>query len=354
MTGDGDDGGDGQSDEVIAGTLDEILAGDNSGLCAGLLDVLALLPGVGAARWVLHRAGDLALAAAPGGYGVHEVFAPEVVDAALAELAEAGLLAIDEAVFDDAGDDGDVAGDEDAGEPDDLDEDDQDDRESEDGDREEDYLDDSAFDTVTAVADAARIILARHVAAGTLAELGGRVCVLLGEAARSGAGIDSALLADGMTACWDHLRPCLGPADGELVKDLLAMRNAGLYSLLFYPDATEAAMIGFGEKLLADYEQALGPGHQDAWEARSNIAYAYGRCPPDPLHQSSAHGDRQPVLPRPPSRRHRGAAGRLRRRLDLPPQRLLRAQPRLAARPLARERRHRDACRRTRVLDRPR
>src|SRR5580693_7731001 len=116
MTGDGDDGGDGQSDEVpIAGTLDEILAGDNSGLCAGLLDVLALLPDVGAARWVLHRAGDLALAAAPGGYGVHEVFAPEVVDAALAELAEAGLLTIDEAVFDDAcdgdGDDGDVAGD---------------------------------------------------------------------------------------------------------------------------------------------------------------------------------------------------------------------------------------------------
>jgi tetratricopeptide (TPR) repeat protein len=56
------------------------------------------------------------------------------------------------------------------------------------------------------------------------------------------------------------------------------MRNGGLYSLLFYPDATEAAMIGFGEKLLADYEQALGPGHQDAWEARSNMAYAYGRC----------------------------------------------------------------------------
>ena len=283
MTGDGDDGDDGQSDEVpIAETLDEILAGDNSGLCAGLLDVLALLPDVGAARWVLHRAGDLALAAAPGGYGDHEVFAPEVVDAALAELAEAGLLTIDEAVFDDVGDgdgdDGDVAGDEDAGEPDDLDEDDQDDRESEDGDREEDYLDDSAFDTVTAVADTARIILARHVAAGTLAELGGRVCVLLGEAARSAAGIDSALLADGMTACWDHLRPCLGPADGELVKDLLAMRNLGLYSLLFYPDATEAAMTGFGEKLLADYEQALGPGHQDAWEARSNMAYAYGRC----------------------------------------------------------------------------
>jgi len=112
------------------------------------------------------------------------------------------------------------------------------------------------------------------VAAGTVAELGGRACVLLGEAARSAAGIDSALLADGMTACWDHLRPFLGSADGELVKDLLAMRGWGLYSLLFYPDATEAGMTGFGGKLVADYEQALGPGHPDAWEARSNMGVA--------------------------------------------------------------------------------
>jgi hypothetical protein len=281
VTGDGDNSGDGRPDEVpVAETLDELLASDDSGLCAGLLDVLALLSDVGAARWVLHRAGDLALAAAPGGYGVHEVFAPEVIDAALGELAEAGLLTIDAAVFDDADDgyDGDGAGDEDAGGPDDLEENDQDDGEGEDDGREVDYLDDSAFDTVTAVPDAARIIMARHVAAGTLAELGGRACVLLEEAARSAAGIDSALLTDGMAACWDGLRPCLGPAGGELVKDLLAMRSWGLYSLLFYPDATEAAMTGFGEELLADYEQALGPGHPDAWEARSNMAFAYGRC----------------------------------------------------------------------------
>jgi Tetratricopeptide repeat len=284
MTGDGDASDDGPSDEVpIAETLDEMLAGDDSGLCAGLLDVLTLLSDVGAARWVLHRAGDLALAAAPGGYGVHEVFAPEVVDAALGDLAEAGLVTIDEAEFDDADDDSgdddddddDVAG----GEYtflDDLAQNHQDDGEGEDDDQEEDYLDDSAFDRVTAVPDAARIILSRHVAAGTIAELGGRACVLLGEAARSAAGIDSALLTDGMNACWDRLRPLLGPADGELVKDLLTMRNWGLYSLIYYPDVSVAGMIEFGEKLVADYEQALGPGHPDAWEARSNMANAYG------------------------------------------------------------------------------
>jgi hypothetical protein len=232
MTGDGNDGDDGQPDGVpIAETLDDMLAGDDSGLCAGLLDVLALLSDVGAARWVLHRAGDLALAAAPGGYGVHEVFASEVIDAALAELAEAGLLTIEEAVFDDAGDgDDDDAGDEGAGDPDDLDDSDRDDQEAEDDDREEIYLDESAFDTVTVPPATGRVIVARHVAAGTVAELGDRVCGLLEEAARSGAGIDAALLTDGMTACWDHLRPYLGPADGELVKDLLTMRNQGLYS----------------------------------------------------------------------------------------------------------------------------
>ena len=65
-----------------------------------------------------------------------------------------------------------------------------------------------------------------------------------------------------MTACWDGLRPFLGPADGELVKDLLTMRSWGLYSLVPYPEATEAETIEFGEKLVADCEQAFGPGHR--------------------------------------------------------------------------------------------
>ena len=276
MAGDGDDSDDERPDEAQAAeTLDELLASDDSGLCAGLLDVLALLADVGAARWVLHRAGDLALAAAPGGYGVHEAFAAEVIDAALAELAEAGLVTVDGAVFADAGDEG--VGDEDAGRTDDLDDSDQDDIDDDDDDAEEIYLDDSAFDTVTAAPHVAGIIMARHVAAGTIAELGDRACGLLEDAARSGFGIDSALLADGMTACWDGLRPFLGPADGELVKDLLTMRSWGLYSLVPYPEATEAETIEFGEKLVADCEQAFGPGHPDAWEARRNMAHAYER-----------------------------------------------------------------------------
>ncbi|MGH3296074.1 MAG: tetratricopeptide repeat protein [Trebonia sp.] len=244
MTGDGDDSDGGRPGEVaVAETLDEMLA-----------------------------AGDLSLAAAPGGYGAHEVFAPEVIDAALGDLAEAGLLTMDEAVFDDAGD-GD--GNEDVDDPDDLDDSDQDDLEDEEED--EVYLDESAFGTVTVASDTARIIVARHVTAGTIAELGDRACGLLEEAARSGVGIDSELLTDGMTACWDRLRPYLGPADGELVKDLLAMRSRGLASLVYYPGATEAGAIGFAEKLVADYEQALGPGHPDAWEAQRNMAHAYGR-----------------------------------------------------------------------------
>jgi tetratricopeptide (TPR) repeat protein len=237
----------GQADDApVTETLDDMLAGDDSGLCAGLLDMLALLSYAGAARWLLHRGGRLALIAAPGGYGFREPFAGEVIDAALDELAEAGLVTFDEAVLDE----------------DDLD---------------EDELDEPAFDTVTVDPEAERIIMARHVAAGTTAELGARACALLDEAAQSRAAVDYALLADGMTACWDNLLPHLGAADDELVKDLLTMRGGGLHALVSYPDVSEAGIIEFGEKLVADYEQALGPGHPDAWEARRNMARVYQR-----------------------------------------------------------------------------
>jgi tetratricopeptide (TPR) repeat protein len=269
--------GDRADDAPVTQALDDMLAGDDSGLCAGLLDVLALLSDVGAARWLTHLAGRLALIAAPGGYGFREPFAGEVIDAALGELAETGLVAIGEAEFEEADEDDDLedAGTEDSEEaeyPDDLDEDDLDG-----DDLDDDDLDDSAFDTVTVDPDAGRITVARHVAAGTIAELGVRACALLDEAARSGADVDYALLADGMTACWDQLLPHLGAADDDLVKDLLTMRGWGLYALTFCSDVSEAGTIEFGEKLVADYELALGAGHPDAWETRRNMARVYQR-----------------------------------------------------------------------------
>lgn len=280
-------------EEPVAQALEDLLAGDDSGLCAGLLDLLALLSDVGAARWLLHQAGHLALVAAPGGYGFRRSFAAEVIDAALAELAEAGLVTVDEAEFDDddaddaadAGDaadadeayDGDDAYDEDAGYPDDLDGGEELDDDGEDPDGGEE-LDDSAFDTVIVDPGAGKVILARHVAAGNSAEAGSRACTLLNLASQPGAGIDYALLADGMTACWDHLLPHLGAADDELVTDLLAMRVSGLAALFYYPDVSQEGAIEFGENLVADYEQALGPGHQDAWDARRNLAMVYGQC----------------------------------------------------------------------------
>jgi tetratricopeptide (TPR) repeat protein len=99
---------------------------------------------------------------------------------------------------------------------------------------------------------------------------------VLEEAARTRVGLDSALLADGMTACGDRLRPYLGPADDELARDLQTMRSWGLQSLVLSLEVT-AAEIEFGEKLVADYERVLGRGHPDAWEARGNVAHAYAR-----------------------------------------------------------------------------
>jgi hypothetical protein len=295
MSGGDDHGDDVRPDEVTsAAALDDTLAGDDSGLCAGLLDVLALLSDVGAARWLLRKAGDLALVAAQGGYGYRGPFAREDIDAALEELAEAGLVTIGEAEFGDAddedADDGD--GDDPAAEldTDESDADDLDDYgEATNADDEDaanpDDLDEAAFGTVTVNPEVGRIILARHVADGTLAESGARACALIDEAARSGEYADYALLADGMTACWDQLLPHLGAADDELVKDLLSMRTAGLYALSSYSrvsaadsDVSAAGMIEFGEMLIAHYELALGPDHQDAWEARRNLATVYGQC----------------------------------------------------------------------------
>ena len=69
-------------------------------------------------------------------------------------------------------------------------------------------------------------------------------------------------------------------------------------------------------------------------------------------HQGA--GADSPFQAGPRSRRDRSTAGGLRHRLDLAAQRLLRPYPRLAARPLARDRDHRGAGRRAGVVDRPR
>ena len=92
MTGDDDDLDDGgHSREPLAELLDQVLASDDQGLRDGLLNVLALLPKVGVARWVLHRAGLLSWRWRPSDTSSRPV-APEAIDAAIGELAEAGLV----------------------------------------------------------------------------------------------------------------------------------------------------------------------------------------------------------------------------------------------------------------------
>jgi tetratricopeptide (TPR) repeat protein len=234
--------------------LNSVLDSDDSGLCAGLIDMLALLSDTGAARWLLHKAGDMGLLAAPGGYGFHEVFSRETIDAALGELAEAGLVTSGE----DAGDDGEDIDDPEAA--DDFDDD-------------TDDLDFVDLATVAADPEVARVVLERHGEEGSMQERGQRACWVLEEAAGSAYEADYALLARGMTALTHHLTQGLG-SDSELMADLLAMRRKGMRALIQHGEDVQLSM-EFGERLIADHTRLLGPAHPDSFEPRLDLGLAY-------------------------------------------------------------------------------
>ncbi len=70
-------------------SLAAVRAGDQGGVCTGVMELMAVLSAAGVRRELLHEAGQ-AGALADGG---DEMVAAGVVDAALARLAEASLLA---------------------------------------------------------------------------------------------------------------------------------------------------------------------------------------------------------------------------------------------------------------------
>jgi hypothetical protein len=249
--------------------LDEVLDSDDSGLCAGLVDLLALLSGAGAFRWQLYLAGDLGLLAAPGGYGFQEAFSADTIDAALEELAAAGLVTFSDAALDDTGEPADDGYAEDADAPEDA--------------AELAGAEDSvgagygarerAFDTVAADPRVARAVLARRAHDGTLEERGQRACTVLYEAAGSWPGGGYAALARGMTALTDHLTPSLG-SGSQLAGDLLALRSRGMHALLGDDEGTELSM-DFGERLVADHTRLLGPAHPASFQPRLDLGLAY-------------------------------------------------------------------------------
>ena len=70
-------------------SLDAVRAGDGTGVCSAVMDLVSVLSAAGVPRALLHAAGQ---AGALGGRSRRAGFAPEVVDEAVGRLAGSSLL----------------------------------------------------------------------------------------------------------------------------------------------------------------------------------------------------------------------------------------------------------------------
>ncbi len=237
--------------EAVLLSLDAVRAGDQDGVCAGVMEMMAVLSVAGVRRGLLHEAGQAGVLAAgePGTVGAG------VVDGALARLAERSLLTFS--------------------------------------------LDGQAVlahrlvlrvvrdglarrERLAAVCQAAATVLDAH--AGALAGSQDRVAV------RD--------VPEQVAALQETTVSCASGDGEELARTLLRLRGWALYHLNALGDSAAQAIVA-GKSLAADCERALGPDHPDTLASRNNLAAAYraaGRTAEAiPLHQQTL-ADRERVL----------------------------------------------------------
>ena len=77
-----------------------------------------------------------------------------------------------------------------------------------------------------------------------------------------------------VTALLDNTAELAGEADEELAEILLRLRFIALYHLIELGDSIPQA-VAVGEPLTADLDRLLGPGHPDTLNARNSLAAAY-------------------------------------------------------------------------------
>jgi hypothetical protein len=225
--------------EAIVLALDAAAEGDPTGLCAGLVNVVALLSAAGVSRALLYAAGQQGLFGRPGGQLRRRVrfrhrapAGPQDIDQALGRLASASLLtfSVDGAL--------------------------------------------AAGHRLTM-----RVAAERQARAGTLTQFGAGVAELL--AAVTGAlpepwrNRPAARDAIGqIMALHEHLAPRLSGHDAALTETLLRLRGWALWCLNEFGDSFTQA-IQYGQELLADRERVLGQTHPDTLATRNNLALAY-------------------------------------------------------------------------------
>jgi tetratricopeptide (TPR) repeat protein len=215
--------------EAILLALDAMADGDVTGLCQGLVNVVALLSSAGVSRVLLYAVGEQGLLSYPA---ADTAAGREQVDEALGRLASASLLTF-----------------------------------STDG------------TTVAAHRLTMRVAVDRLAQEGILAAPGAGLADLLQAVTRSlaepwrnrPAARDA---IQQIMALSEHLAPYLGEQDNELAKTLLGLRGWAVWCLNALGDSFAQA-IEYGQALVADSEGVLGETHADTMTYRSNLGHAY-------------------------------------------------------------------------------
>jgi tetratricopeptide (TPR) repeat protein len=215
--------------EAIVLALDAAADADPTGLCRGLVNVIALLSAGGVSRELLHAAGQQGLLSQPG---TGSAAGPEVVDEALGRLASASLLTFS---TDDA--------------------------------------------TVAAHRLTMRVAVERQAQDGTLGGLAAATAELLAAVTRSLAEPwqNRPAARDAIRqimALHEHLAPYLGPQETTPAETVLELRGWALWCLNELGDSFSLA-IDYGTGLVADRERVLGETHPDTLQSRNDLAAAY-------------------------------------------------------------------------------
>ena len=215
--------------EAIVLALDAAADTDPTGLCRGLVNVIALLSAAGVSRALLHAAGRQGLLSQPG---TQAPAGPEAVDEALGRLVSASLLTFS---ADDA--------------------------------------------TVAAHRLTMRVAVERQASDGTLTGLAAGITELL--AAVTGALAEpwqnrpaARDAITQITAVHEHLAPHLGGRASVLTEPLLWLRSWALWCLNDLGDSFALA-IDYGIDIVADCERVLGGTHPVTLQSRNNLALAY-------------------------------------------------------------------------------
>ena len=215
--------------EAVVLALDAVADGDQTGLCRGLINVIALLPAAGVSRSLLYAAGQEGLLQPPT---AGTATGPQSIDEALGRLASASLLTFS---IDDA--------------------------------------------TVAAHRLTMRVAVERQAQEGSLAGLGARTAGLLSMVTRAldqprqnrPAARDT---VQQIMVLHEQLAPYLGEQDGALTETLLRLRRWAIGCLNDLGDSFVQA-IEYGQSLVADSERVLGETHPSTLTSRSNLAAAY-------------------------------------------------------------------------------